>query len=402
MAEQQWKKDKRPASFRGVPFYVDSHERSGGRRGTQHVYPNREKPYTEEIGRKGGSFNLEGYVIGNDYMPARDLLWDACDKTAGPGELIHPYYGRLLVVCMDVKVKESTRDGGMAVFTFTFAEYGEDVQPTVVDDTGFLINAAADASIQSQKEQFVKEFSVDGLPQFCVDSASAKVGAFADTLETASSGLKSKTDQVNNLAYSISNLRADANDLIHRPQELADNMANALSLLQKSSGDSRGGFTSLVPFFGFGSTDVQSQVQTSTRKAEQRNNDALNQLIQVVAFSEASRTAAEISYQSIDDATVIRESLTDPIDATMEATKNDDTYSQLSDLRTQIVKSIPPPDQDLASISTVKNQVTLPSLVVAYDLYGRTNLEQDIIDRNKIKHPGFLVGGRDLEVLDVE
>lgn len=402
MAEAQWKKDKRPASFRGVPFYVDSHERSGGRRGTQHNYPGRDKPYTEEVGRKGGNFNIEGYVVGTDYMPSRDRLWDACDKASGPGELIHPYYGRLLVVCMDVKVKESTRDGGMAVFTFTFAEYGEDVQPSVTDDTGFLINQNADAAIASQKEEFANEFSVEGLPQFAVDSATTKVNSFSDILESSAAGLKTKTEDVNNLAYSISQLRANTGDLIKRPSELADIMANSISLLQKSTGDSRGGLTSLVPLFSFGSADVPSSFQTQTRKTETQNNNALNQLIQVVAFAEASRTAAEISYQSIDDATTIRTSITDPIDATMEKTTNDNTYSQLSDLRTQLVKSIPPPDEDLASVSSIKNQVTLPSLVVAYDLYQGVDLESDIINRNKIIHPGFLVGGRDLEVLDVE
>lgn len=42
---------------------------------------------------------------------------------------------------------------------------------------------------------------------------------------------------------------------------------------------------------------------------------------------------------------------------------------------------------------------TLPSLLVAYQIYGDAGRADEIAARNTPRHPGFLVGGNQLEVL---
>ncbi|TNY06237.1 DNA circularization protein, partial [Escherichia coli] len=44
--------DLRPASFRGVGFFVASDQGEYGRRGPVHEYPNRDNPYFEDLGEK--------------------------------------------------------------------------------------------------------------------------------------------------------------------------------------------------------------------------------------------------------------------------------------------------------------------------------------------------------------
>lgn len=44
-----WKDRLQDASFRGVPFKVEEESAGTGRRVETHEYPNRDKPYTEDL-----------------------------------------------------------------------------------------------------------------------------------------------------------------------------------------------------------------------------------------------------------------------------------------------------------------------------------------------------------------
>ena len=86
----------RQGSFRGFEFFIEGSQVAGGRRAVQHQYPNRETPYTEDLGRQARSYQIEGHVIGQDYDTAKKRLFEVFEKK-GPGELIHPFYGSLMV-----------------------------------------------------------------------------------------------------------------------------------------------------------------------------------------------------------------------------------------------------------------------------------------------------------------
>ena len=89
-----WRDRLRDASFRGVPFSVEDDDASFGRRVQTHEYPNRDKPFTEDLGRAARRLTVNAYVIGDDYADKRDRLIAAVE-TAGPGTLVHPQYGEM-------------------------------------------------------------------------------------------------------------------------------------------------------------------------------------------------------------------------------------------------------------------------------------------------------------------
>lgn len=74
-----WRDELRPASFRGVSFYVEGGTLTFGRRLAIHEYPQREKPYVEDLGKKARVYRLEAFVLGPDYMKDRDALIDALE-----------------------------------------------------------------------------------------------------------------------------------------------------------------------------------------------------------------------------------------------------------------------------------------------------------------------------------
>ena len=81
-----WRDDLRPASFRGIHFFVAADSSRFGRRVVVHTYPQRDKPYVEDLGRRSREYQFDAFVIGPNYMEDRDAFIAACEEP-GAGEL---------------------------------------------------------------------------------------------------------------------------------------------------------------------------------------------------------------------------------------------------------------------------------------------------------------------------
>jgi prophage DNA circulation protein len=118
-----WRDYLRPASFRGARFYIEAGGKRSGRRSVTHEFPKRDDPYTEDMGRRARRWTITAYVLGDDYLLARDALIGACERS-GAGLLIHPTIGEEQVVCEHYHCVEQRERGGLAEFEMQFAEAG--------------------------------------------------------------------------------------------------------------------------------------------------------------------------------------------------------------------------------------------------------------------------------------
>jgi prophage DNA circulation protein len=97
-----------------------------------------------------------------------------------------------------------------------------------------------------------------------------------------------------------------------------------------------------------------------------------------------------VEYTTHEDATAARDSVADLLDEQMlEA--GDTAYPALVELRASVVQAVPG-DAELARIETIERPVTVSSILLAYRLYGSTELELDLVARNNPRHPGFMSG----------
>lgn len=119
----QWRSRLRPASFRGVQFKIESSRRGSGRRLVLHEFPKRDDPYAEDMGRRARRFAVTGYVVGENYMVARDALVLALEQE-GPAMLILDRLGEQMVKVDSYGVTEVRERGGIAEFDMTFVEAG--------------------------------------------------------------------------------------------------------------------------------------------------------------------------------------------------------------------------------------------------------------------------------------
>ncbi len=95
MAMRDWRKTLQPASFRGVPFFIDGEDLSGGRRLAKHTYAGGEVTKPEDMGKAVESFDVTGYLTGDDADLKAKAIQAAC-SLPGPGMLIMPMDGGMM------------------------------------------------------------------------------------------------------------------------------------------------------------------------------------------------------------------------------------------------------------------------------------------------------------------
>ncbi|MGH9577138.1 MAG: DNA circularization N-terminal domain-containing protein, partial [Terriglobales bacterium] len=161
-----WRERRQPGSFRGVRFEFLDVEGTHGRRTAVYEYPLRDKPDTEDMGRKARQFTIQAFVIGADYDGAREALVNALDEK-GPGIFVHPTRGELLVAVIDARLSESTSEGGLAKFTITFVESSGGIrQPISQRQSSEALLKASDAAADELSASFLQTFKSAGVPEF--------------------------------------------------------------------------------------------------------------------------------------------------------------------------------------------------------------------------------------------
>ncbi len=396
-----WRDSHAPATFRGVSFFVEGSDRGGGRRTVQHVYPFKDDPYSEDMGRKPRSFSVEGYVVGAEYEAAKRALLEALEKP-GTGELVHPYEGTKRCMVANYRVRTSTSEGGMARFSIEFEETpAQAAQPSAKVDA----KAAVRSSAQKAKLAVGLEFLAKYSPGTLLGSVTAQLGTASRAMNGALATVQMSTQELATLKRQVAALASDAAALANEP---ADLLAAQLEIFESLS-------SGLIASTSFGALDVVSPVlavlslygfdagvrppaTTVNRLIEQTNFDATQRLTQRLCVIEAAVVAIELTFESFDAAIEARAAITDLLDDQAE-TVADDVYPALLQLRADLVKAIPGDALEQARLVNHTPAFTLPSLVLAHTLYGDLSLEADLIARNRIQNPAFVRGGTELEVL---
>lgn len=399
-----WKDQLRPASFRGVPFFWRDLGKAGGRRTAVHQHVQREKPFVEDLGRQAREFTITAYLIGSDYLEQRDRLEEALELP-GAGKLVHPTRGEIDVTLVGgYSTSETVEQGGYCTVTMPFTEAGVAVEPSVKIDAPSAVAAAAEDVQEAAKESFVKRYLTSGLPGYVLDAAREQAANVIGLIQNPGFDLQGAID--------------DATDFYNEAQSTLDELIDtALSPLQMVEGlqglvvDIKGAFGASAfetlislyqSFFGASSSgsSTDDTVELSpTLQQQQENTAAIYEVVRQTLLAEAAQIAVTKQYESVQQARSIRTTLVDAIDQEAEITPSDQSFLALGNLQTQVIQNLPVEGESLPDVIEYAPPVTTPSLLVAYRLYGDASLADEIATRNNVMHPGFIIGGTELEVL---
>ena len=390
-----WKDRLQQGRFRGVAFYVTGHDVSGGRKQAQHQFPKRNDDQAEDLGRRKPSFAIEGYVIGEDYMAARDALIDALEQE-GPGTLVHPWLGTRRVQVVEYRVRESFSEGGIARFSVRFEEAGERLMPSAAVDTRQAVAARADAARDALIGDFSDRFDVSG-PQFVADAATGLLASMTARLDALAGSLPG-LDGAAAFQRDLTAFSGSLATLIREPVGLAGSATSLIGALAGLAARPIAALSVYRRLFDFGDDAKPVPATTPSRKRQAGNQQAVIGMVRTGAAIEAAVVATSVDYETADDAMAVRDELADKLDAEM-ATAPDRTYQALAELRAALARDITERGARLAKIVSVTTPATVPAIVLAHRLYGDALRESEIVLRNRIRHPGFVPGGVRLEVL---
>lgn len=399
-----WKDNLRPASFKGISFFVEDHEAEVGRRLVVNEYPYRDTPYTEDMGRLARRYSVTAYVIGDDYMSARDSIMDAVEA-GGAGVLIHPYLGTKNVIAETARVRESKSEGRFAIVTFSFVEAGARLFPDASPVPDALVALRADELISAARSAFVDGMTVTGVSEWVRNSYAGTLGDVADIFDVIRSngGINKNTtvaliNQAATWVADVADLSSPSITLIRDLAGAADRIISAMGGVFDLSPSPDVSALNLQRFSSF--TAARNGANTAAARIADQNAAISETFVRTVAVAEETKAAVEQNFKSYEEATAARQSILGRLDTLAGETTDDGIYNAFRSLRAEVATAIPGDENSLPRLSSVALKQSVPSLVMAYDLYESVDDEQEILDRNKIRHPAFVPGGQKLSVLN--
>lgn len=421
-----WKDRLQDASFRGVPFKVEGEGAAVGRRVETHEYPNRDKPYTEDLGKVTFRPNITAYVIGDDCFDQRDRLIEALNKP-GPGTLVHPTYGESSV-CVDGEVKVSTTssEGRMVRFDLQFVEAGELSYPTAGAATANTLVSSCSALDDRISDNF-ETFGMDGMPDFVqngvIDDATNMLGYVSDKMAMVDSGISAAARLMQGDISVLLPPPSSGKGFVDQLQtmwrsgnRLSGNASDLFTMIKNFSGISLGSDLAPRGVWKTDSKTTQNQKQQSNYVASTIRTTAISEAAYAVTTLPAPViTTSEQSQQSTgwpsvthpelnnspdevtvvdvptwDDLVDIRDTLNTAIDKELSRTTDDRLFLALrrvkSDLNNDIKHRL---IQTQKTVIRTPDEVT-PALVLAATWFDNASRESDIVRRNAVAHPGFV------------
>lgn len=393
-----WRDDLRQGSFRGVQFFIESHSFNSGRRNVDHEFPTREQGNSEDLGKRLPRYSINLFVLGEDYFSQRDSLREALD-TEGPGELVHPYLGDVLAQVGEYTLDESRDQGRMAKFTVQFIEAGAPVFPEESTDAVQGVLASVEETLEATQAVFATAMSVANSPARVVESASSAVNNAADKILDIVDEIGSGADAIAEVAFSIANIKQNVNSLLSAPSQLAERFKASFDLLFEAiddEDDTRELAQSIFRNTSEFSQDAIVDTGTPTVKRQIANQAAIENLIVELSLANQAKAAVGGTYNSTRQALDVLGQFNSAVEPQLERISDDDLYQKLKDIEVQMNRALPP--QNTGNIVEFTPPKTLPALVISHALFGDIDKEQEIIDQNEIRHPGFVPGGLQIEV----
>jgi len=375
--------------FRNALFLLRTDALEFGRNNEVHEYPLAALPWVEDSGPAKNQFQLSVFVTGENFDIERDKLIAAINEP-GSGALQLPFYGAMQVSIIKPRVTHRTKKGGRAEFSFTCVVGSDFPQPTITEITEEETKNAADETLVQAVEDFSSSFDVLGQAADAVQAVTDEIAATMAAVDDA-----------------IGNVTGPIADLIRSPAEMAGAIVGGVNRIRITIGEPGRALNIYKSLFNAGSNGSYSTA-TASQKKTVGNIQALQHLVQRAAMAEAANVTASMQYLTSDDALRDAGDIATAIEAHASSESvvdgspiSDEVYAALTTLQATVMIDLRERGAQLPKLTAYTPSATLPALVVAHQLYGDATRADELVTRNKISHPGFVLGGEALEVLDV-
>lgn len=387
-----------PGSFRGVPFNVPDDTLDGGRRGPDWEFPLREGSYAEDLGASQRRWRLSVYVVGGGWLDRAAALQRELEKP-GPGELIHPVDGAVIVQVRTWQRRRSLSTSGRVDFDITFVETDRGVAPRPIPDSRATVVASGDAAIAAIIADGANSLRSD-VPDFALADldglAALSQGDWAGVAGRAA-GAVIATAPVS-WAAPVAALTTVAGVTLAAwamLQSGAAGIAAAQAALARFLGYPTLGALGIGGYApGLGAGVPAFRITTPDRLLQARNRSVFAASMSGINAVAAAMWAARSDYAYRDDAVAVQSLVTAALRGATRAMADvqmDGAYQSLRPLTAAVVSDLTQRAAGLATIQRVDMGASRPSLVVAHALWADATRAGDLEGRNPdALHPGIL------------
>lgn len=396
---RDWLSTLWPASYKGVPFYFETDTEEGGLDQVVHEFPKSDKPFVEDMGEGARYFSGTAYVHGDD-VDAREAAFKAALTAHGPGVLVLPLQGPVLVHAMPFTRTHERDRLGYVAFEIKFVREGA---ATAQISVPFALNqafVAADAAAAAIVASFAASLVIFAQPDLVVSAAVDGVAGAAAALDVVRTSYRVDPTASATLRDTLAQIVATAPEVI-TPEAvpgaavttLAQSLVDATRALADAlpAPSSARAMSALVDQFAV--TVAGTPYATASLAKVAVNAAAAARIARLAALTAYAESILRQSYGSRPEGVAARASVAAKFEAALYETtgaENAALFLTLDDLRGKVIDYLAAAINDLAPVVKVEAPRILPSLFLAWRLYADPLRADELVARNNVRHPSFM------------
>lgn len=380
--------------FKGIPIAIDSGSVEGGRKTAIKQFPSRDTQTVEDLGLMPRRYSLDIIISDKqqqDYFAYRNALIAALESK-GPGELIHPLYGRIEnVVAVSYSLNETFGSFGDTTISVNFEVNNNTGIPQSSGNVVTQVATSNDAVQAAVNTDIAENFSVTEKFTGNFGAAVDKVNGIIDEAREATSFIGETAQTLNEFSAQIGELSANVNSLVSDPLALSQAVTGLFESVNGLYASASATFETFVGFFGFGDDDVVIPPDTAGRTERINNNGVLNGAVSASSLSYSYLAAVQIDYQTTLEIDALTARLDEQYEALQESGASQEVKDAVTDMRVIVLESLDEVRVNTPRVIAVDTNPTTVRLL-GFNYYGDDEQGQALAELNDISDVSFIEG----------
>ncbi|MBH8610491.1 DNA circularization N-terminal domain-containing protein [Pseudomonas mohnii] len=408
-----WRDKLLPASFRGISFLIPQASVPVGMKGQLHEFPQRDTPFFEQLGKQSQVHKMTVWVIGDDCFERRDKLIEALN-TPGGGELVHPWLGKMQVKAGECEMSHDLVGGGMVSFDLTFYPDEPLKTPAARVNTQAQVVKSSESLLTSSLNRYQTAMGTVNKARLGLLQMRNSLSNVFSVIQQQFSPFVSVFTDVTGFALSLMNSPGSFSSLF---SSYFSSFSGFDFFGSNSGGGSGSGYrgavaeasqqtesvSSINTVSPLGGTDTVTASQATANLVQDSVLVQIGLIVSempVATQPESIESMPSVEQQAIqpivrpdvpvaDDVIELRDNLNEAIhEASLKA--DPEHYLVLNSFRQSVVKHLTAVAQSGVRLVDITPPETLSALVLAYRRFGDATRSPEVVQRNRIRHPGFV------------
>lgn len=368
-----------PASYKGVPFEALEATSEHGRRGAEGEFPFGETTAYADLGRMIRRYTISGRLAENNHVAMAAAIIAAVE-TPGPGVLLHPTRGAVIVACTNLHVRDGIEEeAGVTYLDFDFVE-GNDWANGFNFGAAVLGGISLAAIIAATRDNFAEDYNPNRVRWYQVNDV---VASGVDALRQISTQFQSAaavapTDKD---WRTIADFNAIINDpyMMRDPDVLSTATVNGMGLLDARATRQRK-YTQFRTLANWG-----AKVSTLTDEAAIAQNSVYG-MMRVLGAAYMVRAVTEAESTTLDAAMVQYDTISNILNEEAAVANSQCAspkyFLALRDFIIEAQKTLLHNAYNLPSLVTYHFPGPTHSLLAAHEIFGDAKRSREIESRN--------------------